>query len=173
MRTAIYAGTFDPVTQGHLSVVDRAAAIFDRVIVLLAVNPEKTALFTLEERLEMLRESVEQMGSAQNVQCGSTTGWVVDYARAHGARFLVRGVRGATDADYETALAHANQAIAPEVTTVFLPAHPELSQVSSTRLKALVASGADVSRFCTPGVAHRLRLRLATPPAHEEVEDGR
>lgn len=156
-RLAVYAGTFDPPTRGHVSVIERAAAIFDEVIVLSAVNPAKRPLFSPEERVAMLRESTRHL---PNVCCDHTEDLVVAYARAQGARFLVRGVRGATDADYEIALAHANRALAPEVESVFLPADPRHSEVSSSRLKEMAAAGADITAYCHPGVAQRLFARL-------------
>jgi pantetheine-phosphate adenylyltransferase len=158
MRVAVYAGTFDPITLGHLSVIERGAALFDRVLVVVAVNPGKTPLFTVAERVAMIGEVTRCW---PNVACASTDGYVVDLARAHGARYMIRGVRGATDAEAEIALADMNRALAPEIETVFIPAHPELSEVSSSRLKALALEGREVSRFCPPEIAARLRARLA------------
>jgi pantetheine-phosphate adenylyltransferase len=158
MRIAVYAGSFDPVTAGHVSVVERALLVFDRVIVLLAINPKKTPMFTPAERLDMLREATSHLAS---VECASTEGYVVDHARASGARFLVRGVRGATDADQETALADANLELAPEIATIFIPAHPTLSRVSSSLLKQLAARGEDITPFCPPSVERRLHARTA------------
>ena len=157
MRIAVYAGTFDPVTAGHLSVIERADKLFDRIIVLVAVNPTKAPLFTVDDRVAMIREAV---GHLEHVECAATDGWVVDYARAHDAAFLVRGVRGATDADYETALAQMNHAVAPEITTVFLPAHSDLSEVSSTRLKEMARLGQEIRPYCPVGVERRLREKL-------------
>ncbi len=168
MRVAVYAGTFDPVTRGHVSVIEAAVSVFDRVVVLVAVNAEKVPLFETAERLAMLHDATAHLTSVESAE---TEGWVVDYARAHGARFLVRGVRGATDTDYETTLANVNRALAPEITTVFIPAHAELSQVSSTRLKELARAGEDVSQFCPPGVKERLheKLRGGTPSQGQEA----
>ena len=159
MRVAVYAGTFDPVTAGHLSVIERADLLFDRTIVLVAVNPTKAPLFSVDERLAMTREAT---GHLRRVECAVTDGWVVDYARAHRAGFLIRGVRGATDAEYETALAQMNHTVAPEITTVFLPAHSDLSEVSSTRLKKLAGLGQDIRPYCPVGVERRLREKLGT-----------
>lgn len=169
MRVSVYAGTFDPVTAGHVSVIERAARIFDRVLVVVAVNPAKRCLFTTDERLLMLRLATAGL---PNVQCASTDGLVIELARRSGALYLVRGIRGATDADYETALAHANRDLAPEITTVFLPADPALSQVSSSRLKALVEGGADVSGYCPPGVERRLREKLGRSTGKERTDVG-
>jgi pantetheine-phosphate adenylyltransferase len=156
MRLAVYAGTFDPVTLGHLSVVERGAALFDQLFVLVAVNPSKRPLFSAEERVEMLRDACARY---VNVECAYTPGYVVDFARARGVRYLIRGVRSSTDVEGEIALANLNRELAPEIETVFVPAHPELSEVSSSRLKELARSGGDVLRYCPPEVALRLRER--------------
>ena len=158
MRQAVYAGTFDPVTYGHLSVIERCARLFDRAWVVVAVNPGKAPLFSLEERVSLL---VEASRGWPNVEVVSTTGYVVELARELGARYLVRGVRGVTDTESELSLSSLNRQLAPEIETLFVPAHPELSQVSSSRLKELVLEGADISRYCPPHVAARLRERLA------------
>jgi len=154
---AVYAGTFDPFTKGHLSVVEAAARLFDRVIVLVAVNPDKDPVFTAEERLAAIESETKHL---PNVSCASTEGYVVEYARDHGASHLVRGLRDATDATQETLLAQLNRQLAPEVRTLFIPADPEFAEVSSTRLKELVLGGADVSGLCSPDVADQLARRL-------------
>jgi pantetheine-phosphate adenylyltransferase len=157
MWTAIYAVTFDPVTEGHLSVVRQAARLFGHVVVLVAVNPAKRTLFTPDERVALLREVTRDM---PNVSVAFTTGLVVEYARRVGASVLLRGIRGATDAQFETELAQANRGLAPELATLFLPASAELSQVSSSALKELARSGGDLARYCPPAVAEKLRARL-------------
>jgi pantetheine-phosphate adenylyltransferase len=158
MRLAIYAGTFDPITRGHLSVIDRAAQLFDRLIVVVAVNPTKAPLFSVEEREDMIRDVTRPW---PNVSCMRTEGYVVALAQDHGARYLVRGVRGATDIEAEIALARMNHQLAPDIETVFVPAHFDLSEVSSSRLKQLAAGGLDVSAYCPPEIEARLRRRLA------------
>ncbi|HVJ16488.1 MAG TPA: pantetheine-phosphate adenylyltransferase [Polyangiaceae bacterium] len=168
MRIAVYAGTFDPITLGHLSVVERGARLFDRLLVVVAVNPRKQPLFSVEERIQLIEASV--LGFP-NVSATSTMSFVVDLARSQGARYLIRGVRGATDTDAEIALAHLNHELAPEIETVFVPAQPELSEVSSSRLKELALEGADLTRYCAPEVSAMLRQRLSPQPA-EEVGHG-
>ena len=164
MKRAVYAGSFDPVTLGHLSVIARGAQLFDELCVLVAVNPGKAALFSSEERVQLL---VAVCAQHANVSVAQTSGYVVEWARSIGARYLVRGVRGATDAEAELALSRLNQQLAPEIETVFVPAHLELSEVSSSGLKALAQQGADIARYCPPLVAARLRERLAAgKPAH-------
>ncbi len=159
MSIAVYAGSFDPVTAGHLSVIRQAARLFGHVVVVVAVNPHKRTLLTTAERVELLREAVSRH---PNVTVGSTEGLVVEYARDIGASVLLRGVRGATDAQFETELAQANRTLAPELATLFLPAEAHLAQVSSSGLKERLARGEDVSAFCPPGVAAKLRERLSS-----------
>ena len=167
MRIAVYAGTFDPITRGHLSVIERGARLFDRVVVVIAVNPDKVPLFSLEERIQMIREVTSRW---PNVQCDSTDGYVVELARRYRARYLVRGVRSCTDVEGEIALAQVNHELAPDIETVFVPAHRELSEVSSSKLKELAIQGMDISRYCPPEIEARLRERLrANSPARLEA----
>ena len=161
MTIAVYAGSFDPVTAGHLSVVRQAARLFGHVVVVVAVNPHKHYLLGAEERVALLREAV---ALHPNVTVATTEGLVVEFARAIGASVLLRGVRGATDAQFETELAQSNRALAPEISTLFLPAEAHLAQVSSSGLKERIARGEDVSAFCPPAVAARLRERLQPSP---------
>jgi pantetheine-phosphate adenylyltransferase len=158
MTIAVYAGSFDPVTAGHLSVVRQAARLFGHVVIVVAVNPSKHYLLAADERMALLREAVRPH---PNVTVAYTEGLIVDFARQIGASVLLRGVRGATDAQFETELAHHNRALAPELSTLFLPAEAHLAEVSSSGLKERVARGEDVSAFCPPAVAAKLRERLA------------
>jgi pantetheine-phosphate adenylyltransferase len=164
MRLAVYAGTFDPVTRGHLSVIERAARLFDGLLVVIAVNPLKTPLFTVDERLAFLRDATRAWPT---VECTATDGLIVELARARGATSLIRGVRGVTDVEAELELARQNHELAPEVETVFVPAHAHLSEVSSSALKRLAAQGADLSAYCTPRVAEALSTRFGV--VHVEV----
>ena len=161
-RVAVYAGSFDPVTLGHVSVIERAAPLFDRLLALVASNPSKEALFSPEERRQMLADATAHLPT---VECCAAEGLVVEFARSLGARILVRGVRSATDAEVEIALALANHALAPEIETVFVPARADLAMVSSSRLKELAREGADLSGLCPLPVARRLRSRLGRAPA--------
>ncbi len=161
MTIAIYAGSFDPVTAGHLSVVRQAARLFSHVVVVVAVNPSKRTLLTAEERVALLREAVAKH---PNVSVTATEGLIVELAREIGASVLLRGVRGATDAQFETELAQMNRALAPELSTLFLPAEAHLAEVSSSALKERLTRGEDVSAYCPPAVAAKLRERLASFP---------
>ena len=158
MPAAVYAGSFDPITNGHLSILDEAARLFDRVFVLVAVNPAKAALFSEDERVSLARDATS---SYANVECASTHGLVVEFAKAHGATHLVRGIRGSIDSEYEMALAQVNRELAPEVSTLFLLARPDVAVVSSSFLKELARCHADTGRYCPPSVDRALRARLA------------
>lgn len=159
MNIAVYAGSFDPPTLGHLSVLHAAVKLFPHVRVLVAVNPNKRTLFTADERVQMLREATARY---PNVTVDFTEGLVAEYARSIGGSVLIRGVRGATDAQFEMELAQQNRLIAPELDTVFVPAEASLSEVSSTALKERARAGDDVSTLCPPAVLERLRARLGT-----------
>lgn len=152
-RRAVYAGSFDPVTLGHRSVVARAAAMFDHVICLVAVHPTKQPLFPAEKRVELLRQTLSDLG---NVSADQFAGYTVNFARISDAGVLIRGVRGASDADYETRLAHLNHDLDPEITTVFVPADRGLADVSSSELKRMATEGQDLRRFCHPLVEQAL-----------------
>lgn len=153
MRVAVYAGTFDPPTLGHLSVIERSVKLFDQLWIVVARNPHKQPLFSEPERLSMLGEMVRDWA---NVGVQATDGYVVELARQLGAQYLVRGVRGATDIEGEITLSHLNHQLAPEIETVFVPAHAALSEVSSSHLKQLAQEGQDLSRYCPPAVRARL-----------------
>ena len=153
MAIAVYAGAFDPLSYGHLSVVRKAARIFAHVRVLVAVNPDKSPLFTLEERVGIIAEVVRRM---PQVSVDSTSGLVVDYAREVGAGFLIRGLRTSLDAEYEIALANENRQHAPEITTIFLPAEPEYAGISSSEIRALAREGRDVGDLCPASVATKV-----------------
>jgi pantetheine-phosphate adenylyltransferase len=166
MKLAVYAGTFDPPTLGHLSVIERAADLFDRLWIVVAKNPDKQPLFSDGERVGMLAELAAPWA---HVSIEKTDGYVVSLARQLGARYLVRGVRGATDIEGEIALSRLNSELAPEIETVFVPARSGLSDVSSSRLKQLARAGADISAFCPPAVQTRLeRWAQALPLETEE-----
>lgn len=158
MSIAVYAGTFDPITTGHLSVVMQAVRLFSHVRVLVAVHPDEEPLFDLGERVALARDAV---GPVPTVSVDGTTGLVVDYARRIGATVLVRGLRGAADAADETDLAQQNHELAPEIATVMLPAEPELSMVSSSELEARAERGEPTERYAPDVVAERLRARVA------------
>jgi pantetheine-phosphate adenylyltransferase len=152
--TALYAGTFDPVTYGHLDVVRRAASLFDKVIVAVSVNPRKTPLFSLEERAEMLREACKGF---PNVSVATASGLVVDFARETGAKVIVRGLRAVS----ELQMASTNRALAPEVETVFFTPAPQYHYLSASIVAEIARFGGDVAEFVPPNVRRKLKERLA------------
>ncbi len=158
MTIAVYAGTFDPLTQGHVSVIRQAARLFSHVRVLVAAHPSKTPLFSAEERVAMIREALSFMPT---VSAEWTAELVIEHARAIGATHLVRGLRDAADAAWETELARQNSVLAPELSSVMLPAEPHLAQVSSSELKARAARGEDVEPWCPRGVRAHLLARVS------------
>ena len=152
MIKAVFPGTFDPPTVGHLDVITRAAAAFDELIVATGVNQSKNRLFGPQERIEMLTELVEPF---PNVRIGSFEGLVVDYCRAEGAAVMVKGLRSAADYDYELQMAQLNRRMTG-VDTFFLPTAPEHAFISSSWVKEIARLGGDVSTFVTPAVHARL-----------------
>jgi pantetheine-phosphate adenylyltransferase len=158
VTTALYAGTFDPVTYGHLDVVRRAAVLFDKVIVGVSVNPRKAPTFTSEERVEMLREACAGIA---NVQIDVVPGLVVEFAREVGARVIVRGLRAVSDFEFELQMASTNRALAPEVETVFFTPAPEYHYLSSSTVCDIALFGGSVSQFVPPHVGRKLAERFA------------
>ncbi len=157
MPKAVVPGSFDPVTRGHADVISRAAAIFDDVVVAVLVNEAKATLFGPEERLDMLRQS---LGPASNVTVTSFSGLLVDFCRAEAATVIVKGVRSPADLDAELQMAQLNRHLSA-VETVLLPASPELSYISSSRIKEIARLDGDVSDQVSPYVWRRLQEKLA------------
>jgi pantetheine-phosphate adenylyltransferase len=156
-RIAIYPGSFDPPTLGHLDLIERASKIFDRIIVAVARNVAKAALFSEEERVEMLRHMVERIG---NVEVDTFEGLSVDFARSRGAVALIRGLRVVSDFEFELTMAINNHKLNPEVDTVLLmPSEPYLF-LSSRLVKEIAGFGGTVSHYVTPEVDARLHAKL-------------
>ena len=152
MKVAIYPGSFDPITNGHLDILERALRIFDKVIVLVAVNPNKESRFSIEERIAMIKESV----SDKNVEVDATSGLTVKYAKEHAATHLIRGLRAVTDFEYEFQLAAANDFIDSSIDSVFLMSKQEKSFINSSMIVELHNQGVDVSYLVPPAVMKRL-----------------
>ena len=155
-QIAIYAGSFDPPTTGHLDLVDRASKLFPRVLVALGQHPSRSPVFTVEERLELLREVTS---SYANVEVALFDGLLVNYARSIGARVVVRGLRAATDFEYELQIAHANADLAPEVDTVFLPTRTNYGFISASLVREIASHGGDVSRYAPEAVCRALKAK--------------
>lgn len=156
-RIALYPGSFDPPTLGHFDLIHRARRIFDRVVVAVAINEAKTALFTVEERLEMIREELK---GVDGVEVTSFTGLSVEFARKCGAQALIRGLRVISDFEFELSLAINNQKLDPSIDTVCLmPSEPYLF-LSSRQVKEIVRFGGSVSHYVSPKIEQRLRQKL-------------
>ena len=154
---AIYPGTFDPITNGHWDILRRALGLFDHVVVALAVNMNKRPMFTPAQRIKMIREVV---GKDPRVEVDSFHGLLVDYARARGARFLIRGLRAVADFEYEFQFAHMNRQLAPEIETIFLPTNEENFYVSSSLVREVGRMGGDVSRLVPHAIVPTLKKKF-------------
>ncbi|WP_318433208.1 pantetheine-phosphate adenylyltransferase [Photobacterium leiognathi] len=153
----IYPGTFDPITNGHLDLIERAAAMFDHVIVGVAFNPSKKPLFDLNERVELAGKITQHL---DNVEIVGFSGLLVDFAKEHNANILVRGLRAVSDFEYEFQLANMNRRLMPELETVFLTPAEENSFISSTIVKEVALHKGDVSQFVDPLITTALLEKL-------------
>ncbi|HLK92965.1 MAG TPA: pantetheine-phosphate adenylyltransferase [Polyangia bacterium] len=156
MSLAVYPGTFDPITNGHVDILRRSLKIFDRVVVALADNIRKTPLFSLAERQAMI---VEALGKDQRLEVDAFQGLLADYCRKRGATVVIRGLRALADFEYEFQSAHMNRRLAPDVETMFLMTSEESFYVSSSLVKEVALMGGDVSRMVPPGVATALATK--------------
>jgi len=156
-RVGIYPGSFDPLHLGHLSIIRRAARMVGRLVVGVAVNPSKSPLFDLDQRVATIARETAGMGAIEAVPF---TGLAIAFARAHGATLLIRGLRSGTDLDYEDQMAGMNAAMAPEVETVFLLAEPALRPIASSLVRDVARLGGDVTNFVPPAVAREMAARL-------------
>src|SRR5215475_6427849 len=162
-RTALYAGSFDPVTNGHLDVVRQAAGLADRLVLAIGVHPGKTPMFEVKERLAMLEETCAPVAKKAKCQLECTTfdDLVVTAAKRAGATMLIRGLRDGTDFDYEMQMAGMNGTMAPDVQTIFLPASPIVRPITATLVRQIAGMGGDVSAFVPGSVAARLKKKFA------------
>ena len=163
MRTAFYAGSFDPVTNGHLDVVRHACRLVDRLVIAIGVHPGKTPLFPAEDRAAMLSEICGPVAKHENATLDVITfdGLAVEAARKVGASILIRGLRDGTDLDYEMQMAGMNEALAPDIQTIFVPASPTVRPITATLVRQIASMGGDVSRFVPASVVQRLAARLS------------
>ncbi|WP_457207479.1 pantetheine-phosphate adenylyltransferase [Nocardioides sp. P5_C9_2] len=157
MHRAVCPGSFDPVTNGHLDIVERAAGLFDEVVVAVGVNASKTRLFSADERIDMLTEAC---AGWDNVRVDSFTGLLTDFCLAHDVHAIVKGLRAVSDFDYELQMAQMNSSLAP-IETVFVPTSPEWSFLASSLVKEVATFGGDVSGLVPGFVLERLTARLA------------
>lgn len=161
-RTALYAGSFDPVTNGHLDVVRHAVGLADTLVIAIGVHPGKAPLFSADERLAMLQETCGPLAKAAKCElvCGTFSGLVIEEAKRLGATILVRGLRDGTDFNYEMQMAGMNETMAPGVQTVFLPASPMVRPITATLVRQIAAMGGDVSAFVPASVAALLKQKF-------------
>ena len=157
MKRAVYTGSFDPVTNGHMDIIRRASEIFDVLIVSILNNKEKTPLFSVEERVKILEEATKDL---PNVQIDSFSGLLVDYAQEKDLHVIVRGLRAITDFEYELQMAQTNRIMSPDLDTLFLTTSLEYAYVSSTIMKEVARFGGDLSNFAPPEIIKTLRMKL-------------
>lgn len=157
MTTALYPGSFDPVTFGHLDVIRRATAVFDRLVVGVLVNPRKSPMLGLEERIAALGEALSEDGLDGKVEVAGFDGLTVDFCAKIGASFIVRGLRAVSDFESELSMAHTNRKLAPDIDTVFFMTALEHAYLSSSLVKEIAAFNGDVSRFVPAAAARRLK----------------
>ena len=157
MIKAVFPGSFDPPTNGHLDIIQRASKLFDTVDVLISVNPNKNYMFTQQERMEMLQALLKDY---KNVQIHVWEGLIVNYAKEVGAKVLIRGIRSTNDFSYEFELAHMNQNLNPQIETMFLPSKEKWGVVKSSSIKELAMFGGDISRMVPPLVEESLKKKL-------------
>jgi pantetheine-phosphate adenylyltransferase len=162
-RIAFYAGSFDPVTNGHLDVVSQAFGLCDRLVVAIGVHPGKTPLFPVDERLAMVREVFEPVAKSARceLECTTFDDLTVTAAKRANATILIRGLRDGTDLDYEMQIAGMNGTMAPQIRTVFLPASPAVRPITATLVRQIAGMGGDVSHFVPKSVAKRVKTKFA------------
>jgi len=158
MKRVIYPGMFDPVTNGHIDVIKRAMELFDEVVVTVARNPAKTGMFSVEERVMMIEESIKDF---ENVKVDSFDGLTVEHAETLGAIGIIRGLRAITDFEYEFQMALMNRKLSADIKTIFVMPHEKYTYLNSTIIRNLAMFGGDVSKFVPPIVERKLREKFS------------
>lgn len=156
-QVAVYAGSFDPPTKGHLDLIERSSQLFDTLLVAIGVHPTRRPLFSVEERVELIKVISAHI---PNVEVQTFDGLLIDHCRKVGARVIVRGLRAATDFEYELQIAHANADLDPDVETIFLPTRTNYGFVSASLVREIASHGGDTSRYAEPQVVAALRLKF-------------
>ncbi len=164
-RIALYPGSFDPVTNGHLDILNQSLVLADKVVVAIGIHPGKQPLFSFEERVELIHEAARDafgVTDAKRVDVVAFSGLVVEMAKEQGAAYLIRGLRDGTDLDYEMQMAGMNGTLAPEIKTVFLPASPGVRHITATLVRQIAKMGGDITAFVPSSVVSPLRERSST-----------
>lgn len=156
MKIAIYPGSFDPITKGHLDVLKTGAEIFDKVIIAVSYNPEKQSFLTVEERVSLIKASIEDL---KNVEVDSFEGLTVEYAKQKGANVLLRGLRAVSDFEYEMQLCQTNSSLSKNIKTVFLTTRPKYNFISSSTVRDVALFGGDISKFVPDAVNEYLKSK--------------
>lgn len=166
-RAALYPGSFDPLTNGHLDIIRTGARVCDRLVVAIGAHPGKTPLIALDERMALIRAVCDELDEARacRFEVVSFAGLAVDAARDCGATLILRGLRDATDFDYEIQMAGMNLAMAPEIKTIFLPSSSAVRHITATLVRQIASLGGDVSPFVPPQAAEALRRALSSRPS--------
>ena len=158
MTKAVYPGSFDPITKGHMDVISRGSGVFDQVIVAVARNPHKRALFTIDERMDMIRHETRNL---KNVKVDTFEGMLIDYVKKQGTNVILRGIRTVSDFEYEFQMALTNRTLNREIETVFVVSSEEYSFMNSTLIKEIAALGGDTRAFVSGEVGRKLKEKLA------------
>lgn len=159
MKIAVYPGSFDPITKGHLDILKNASEIFDKVIIAVAHNAQKTGFLTVEERVNLIRQSVKDI---PNVEVDCFEGLTIEYAKKNNAQILIRGLRAVSDFEYEMQLSQANSSLCQEIKTVFLTTKPEYNFISSSTIREILSNGGDISKFVPGAVFEYLKNKKGT-----------
>lgn len=161
-RNAIYAGSFDPLTNGHLDVLKASLAVADKIYAAIGIHPGKTPLFSFDERVALIEKATAQEfgKDAARIKVVSFDGLVIDAARKHGAAIMIRGLRDGTDLDYEMQMAGMNETMAPELQTVFLPASPSVRTITATLVRQIASMGGDIRPFVPKAVVAPLNAKF-------------
>lgn len=160
MSTAIYPGSFDPITKGHIDVLKKAVKIFDKVIIAVSINPAKTGLFSIQERVEMIKKSIENIDNVEKVEVDYFEGLTVQYAKEKNANAIIRGLRAVSDFEYEMQLAQMNNSLYSEIETIFLVPKSKYNFISSSIVKEVSKLGGDIDKFVTPIVSKCLKDKI-------------
>ena len=164
MRIGVYPGSFDPVTLGHIDIISRSSRLFDKLIVAVLRNSEKTPLFSEEERVNMLAEATSHLG---NVEIDVFSGLLVDYAEKRDAFVIVRGLRAVSDYEYEIQIAQTNHSLNNKIETIFLTTNAEYAFLSSSVVREIASYSGDLSHFVTPSIEKKLRAKFSKEESHE------